>query len=165
MATQSDGSIVLTLFRATDAPVLMAADADPEHRRRFDFPADFVPSLGHSEQVIARWERERLAGRRFPFAVRRVVADELLGGVELLPLGDGMANLSYWTYPAHRRQGIASRAVALACHAAFREFGFHTLRVVVDADNLASRRVALGAGFREAGTEDARIRYLLEPPS
>ena len=81
----SDGVIVLSLFERADAPVLLKADADPEHGRRFDFPADFRPSLSHSEEVIARWERERLARKRFPYAVRDAATGELLSGVELLP--------------------------------------------------------------------------------
>ena len=158
----SDGVIILSLFQRADAPVLRESDADPEHRRRFDFPPDFRPSLRHSEEVIARWEGERLARKRFPYAARSAATGELLGGVELLPLGDGMANLSYWTHPRYRRRGVASRAVSLACRLAFREFGFRALRVLVDADNVASRRVAAGNGFREAGVQDGRVCYILE---
>jgi len=159
---EEDGSVVLSLFCEADAPALVAADADPEHRRRFDFPPDFVPSLRHSEEVIARWESERLVEKRFAFAVRSANMGELLGGVELLPLGDGIANLSYWTHPAHRRRGVASRAVSLACQVALRDFGFRALRALVDPDNTASRRIAVGRGFREVGTEDGRICYILE---
>src|SRR2546421_6627473 len=154
--------IILSLFQRADAPVLLEADADPEHRRRFDFPADFRPSLRHSEDVLARWEAERLTRQRFPYAVRAATTGELLGGVELLPLGNNMANLSYWTHPRHRRRGVASRAVFLVCRLAFREFGFRALRVLVDADNVASRRVAVGNGFREAGMQDGRVYYVLE---
>jgi len=158
----SDDLIILTLFQRADAPVLLEADADPEHRRRFDFPADFRPSLRHSEDVIARWEAERLARKRFPYAVRGAATGELLGGVELLPLGNKMANLSYWTHPRYRRRGVASRAVSLVCRLAFREFGFGALRVLVDADNVASRRAAIANGFREAGMQDGRVCYILE---
>ena len=138
---------------------MVEADADAEHRRRFDFPEDFVPSLHHSQKVIARWEGERLAGIRFAFAVRSVASGELLGGCELRPLGNGDANLSYWTYPRHRGRGVASRAVALACEIAVAEFDFRALEIVVDADNIASRKVATRNGFREAGERDGRILY------
>jgi len=158
----SDRVILLSLFQRADAPVLLDADVDPEHRRRFDFPADFRPSLRHSEEVIARWEGERLAGKRLPYAVRSAATGELLGGIELLPLGDEMANLSYWTHPRHRRRGVASRAVCLACRLAFHDFRFRALRVLVDADNVASRRVAVGNGFCEAGMQDGRVCYIFE---
>lgn len=157
----TDDVIVLSLFRRSDASLLVEADADPEHRKRFDFPADFKPSLQHSEKVIARWERERLAQKRFPYAIRSAITNELLGGVELKPLGDGMANLSYWTYPRHRRRGVASRAVSLMCELAFSEFGFRAVRAVVDADNIASRCVVVANGFDEAGMKSGRVCYIL----
>jgi RimJ/RimL family protein N-acetyltransferase len=154
--------IMLSLFQRADAAVLLEADADPEHRHRFDFPPDFRPSLQHSEDVIARWEAERLARKRFPYAVRDAATGELLGGVELLPLGDNVANLSYWTHPRYRRRGVAGRAVMLVCRLAFGEFGFRALQILVDTDNVASRRTAVGNGFREVGAQDARVCYVLE---
>jgi RimJ/RimL family protein N-acetyltransferase len=158
----SDGVVTLTFFARPDASVLCEADHDPEHRRRFDFPDTFVPSLEHSERAIARWEQERLAGKRFAFAVRSADTGVLLGGCELRPLGDETANLSYWTYPAHRRRGVASRAVALACDLAFERFGFRRLEVVTDPDNAGSRRVAVNNRFREAGEREGRILHILE---
>jgi RimJ/RimL family protein N-acetyltransferase len=155
-----DDVVVLGPFVASDAPVLCEADADPEHRRRFDFPEGFIPSLRHSEEVIARWDRERRAGERFTFAVRDSSTGELLAGCELRPLGDGAANVSYWTYPRHRRRGIATRAAALLCEAALRQFGFGRLEITADVDNTASRRIATRLGFREAGTREVRILYL-----
>jgi RimJ/RimL family protein N-acetyltransferase len=130
----TDDSIVVTLFQEDDATVLCTADADPQHRRRFDVPDDFVGSIRHSKDVLARWQSERLEGRRFPYAVCNAATGELLGGVELRPLGNGMGNFSYWTYPPHRRQRVASRALALACEMAFAEFGFRILRLGVDPD-------------------------------
>jgi len=158
----SDGVVTLTFFARPDAAVLCEADHDPEHRRRFDFPDTFVPSLEHSERAIARWEQERLAGKRFTFAVRSADTGVLLGGCELRPLGNETANLSYWTYPAHRRRGVASRAVALACDLAFERFGFRRLEVVTDPDNSGSRRVAANNRFREAGEREGRILHILE---
>lgn len=99
----TDGVVTLTPFVRDDAPVMCDGDRDPEHRRRFAFPDDFVPSVRHSQEVIARWEQERIAGTRFPFAVRDAITGTLLGGCELKPQGTEAANLSFWTYPAHRR--------------------------------------------------------------
>lgn len=158
----TDGVVILTPFVAGDAPVLCEADHDPEHRRRFEFPDAFVPSLEHSQEVIARWARERIAGTRFPFAVRDAVTGALLGGCELKPRGAEAVNLSYWTHPAHRRRGVASRAVVLACKQAFKELAATRVEILADPDNLASRRVALRNGFRVAGLRDGRILHLLE---
>ena len=160
MDNLSDGAVNLTFFTVNDAAVMCAGDADPELRRRFEFPADFAPSLTHSEQVITRWQAERMAGTRFPFAVRSTATNELLGGCELRPLGNGFANVSYWTYPSYRRRGVATRALRLVCEVAFAEFRYHTLEVLIDADNVASRKVASAAGFAEIGQRDGRLVYV-----
>jgi lincosamide nucleotidyltransferase A/C/D/E len=162
MRQPGDGVVTLTFYERRDAPMLCEADHDPEHRGRFDFPDTFVPSVEHSENVIARWERERHAGTRFAFAVRSAGTGELLGGCELRPLGDGAANLSYWTCAAHRRRGVASRAVALACNLASERFGFRRLEVVIDRDNTGSRRVAANNRFIEAGEREGRVLHVLE---
>jgi RimJ/RimL family protein N-acetyltransferase len=153
-------ALTLSSFEPEDAAILVEADQDPEHRLRFDFPADFTPSLRHSQEVIARWDAQRISGERFAWAVRSVATGELFGGVELRPLGGGTANLSYWTAPRHRCRGIASRAVSLACRAAFTELGFRSLRVLADPDNIASQRVALRNGFLETGRSEGRILYV-----
>jgi RimJ/RimL family protein N-acetyltransferase len=158
----TDGVVVLTPFAAADAPVLRDADRDPEIRLRFGFPDDFVPSIEHSLAVVSRWKRERETSARLTLAVRDSVAGTLLGGCELLPLGSGVANLSYWTYPTHRNRGIASRAVAIAVKLAFTELKMARLEVVVDPDNHYSRKVALNNGFEESGTRGKRILYVLD---
>jgi RimJ/RimL family protein N-acetyltransferase len=158
---RSDGVVILTLFVADDVAVMCDGDADPEFRRRFDFPADFAPSLTHSEQVITRWQAERKAGTRFPFAVRSTVTNELLGGCELRPLDLGVANVSYWTYPTHRRRGVATRALRIACEAAFTEFRFQKLEALIDPDNAPSRKVARANGFEEIGQREGRLLYVL----
>jgi RimJ/RimL family protein N-acetyltransferase len=160
---RTDGVVILTPFVESDAPVMRDADGDAEIRRWFDFPADFVPSLEHSREVIRRWDSERTAGTRFPFAVRSATTNELLGGCELRPTDPGFANLSYWTYAPHRRRGVASRAVRLACEIAFGELGVQGVEVVVNPKNAASRAVVEGNGFARSGERDGRIVYVRIP--
>lgn len=132
-------------------------DHDPDHRRSFEFPPDFIPSVQHSRNVIARWEQQRLEGRRFPFAVRDAITNELLGGCELQPLDDHAANMSYWTYRPHRRGGVASQAVARIRTIAFEEFGFRRLEIFVDPDDIGSRRVAVRSGFTLVGARSRPV--------
>lgn len=54
----SDLEISITRYSESDADVLCEADADPEHRKRFDFPDDYVTSIEHAKSVIASWNRE-----------------------------------------------------------------------------------------------------------
>lgn len=154
-----DDAVVLTFFYLNDAPAMFEMDSDPEHRQRFEFPEEFVASLEHSEKVIAGWTYARAEGQ-FVFAVRANVNGELLGGCEIRLLGSHVANLSYWIVPRHRVQGIASRAVALACQIVPAQLGVQRVEIVVDPDNVASRRVATRNKFRQAGIRDGRILYV-----
>jgi RimJ/RimL family protein N-acetyltransferase len=156
----TDGVVTLTEFVPADALVMCEADHDPDHRRWFDFPADFVPSLEHSLDVVASWARVRAAGERFTWAVRAADTGVLFGGCELRPLGNSSANLSYWTYPAHRRRGIASRAARLACSIAFDELGSDCIELLAHPENVASRAIAQRLGFREAELRDGLIVHV-----
>ena len=93
-----DGVVVVTRFVPGDAAVMMEGDADPEHRLRFGAPADFTPSLSHSERIIAAWQEEFERGESFSFAVRHARTGELLGGCQLKRIQVASANLSYWTF-------------------------------------------------------------------
>src|SRR5438067_2502574 len=155
-----DDSVFLTFFRVSDAAALRDLDADPEHRRRFEFPEDFAPSLKHSERVISDWTPARGGGGPFVFAVRAVADGELLGGCEIRLLEHHGANLSYFTLPQHRARGVASRAVALVCQIANASLGVQRLEIVVDPDNVASRRAALRNGFQETGMRNGRILHV-----
>jgi RimJ/RimL family protein N-acetyltransferase len=153
--------VTLAPYTPADAQALCEVDQDPEHQRRFEFPVDFTPSLQHSREVLARWERERRAGLRYPFAVRGA-GGELLGGCEIEPLGRGAANVSYWTHPLHRGRGVASEALRQLCILGFGELGFSRIELAADADNLASRRIAERNAFRECGMRDGRVLYVRE---
>lgn len=165
MSTEpSDGVVALSRFTQRDAAAMCEADRDPEHRRRFEMPDGFEPSVAHSLEVVTRWAAERDAGTRFVYAVRDAHSGELLGGCELAPLGAGALNLSYWTYPEARRRGAASRAVALVLPLAFGELAAVRVEAAIDADNAPSRRVAEGAGFTEVGARGGRILYVMHAP-
>jgi len=160
----TDGVVALSDFGLADASTMSLADADSELRRRFDFPEDFVPSVEHSEEVVRRWQRERLAGERYAHAVRAATTLELLGGCELRRLRDGVANVSYWTYPSHRSCGVASRALALLIKIASDYYQFTSLEAEIDPDNIASRNVAERNAFCVAAHRNNRIVYMRRLP-
>jgi RimJ/RimL family protein N-acetyltransferase len=157
----TDDIVTLTCVLNEDAPTMAEWDHDPEIARWFDFPP---PSEG-SEQVervlgvIARWQQEYAAGVRITWAVRDAQTTRLLGSVELRPRADGGADASYTTHPAHRRQGIAARALRLACAWALDEGGFERVIVEHDARNVASEGVARAVGFVEIGRRPGGMTY------
>jgi RimJ/RimL family protein N-acetyltransferase len=63
----------------------------------------------------------------------------------------GNGEIGYWCAAEARGRGVITRAVRLVCRHAFEDLGMGRLEILVDPDNVASRRVAEKAGFREEG--------------
>ena len=148
--TLTDGVIVLDGFTPDDAEAHLAGE-DEEHARRFGWhPARSTPKTVRA--AILRWQQEwRSGGTTRAFATRDATTGELVGGCEIRLKEPRLAHLSYWTFPAHRRRGVAGRAVRLATDYAVAELGVERLEIHVAPDNLASRGVARSAGFVEDG--------------
>jgi RimJ/RimL family protein N-acetyltransferase len=169
----TDGVVVLDGHTLADAPAHWAGE-DEEMWRRFDAPRR--ATLGEVRGAMQRWMDARAAGEpNFCYAVRGAVGAQmggvLMGGCEVRWLADapGALNLSYWSYPPFRGRGFVGRAVALVL-GAVPATGARQIEARVDADNVASRRVAERAGFVEDGTANeeswstgemlTRVRYV-----
>jgi len=79
------------------------------------------------------------------------LAGEVVGSIGLRVDHRGNGEIGYWCAAESRGRGVATRAVRVVCRYAFEELGIGRLEIVVDPDNIASRRVADKAGFREEG--------------
>lgn len=149
----TDGVVVLDAFTLDDVAAHVAGE-DEEQARRFGW----YPARSSAETVraaILRWQEGwRVDGRTRAFAVRS--DGELVGGCELRLRDDAAAEISYWVFPLHRRRGLASRAVRLACAYGFSDLGIARIELYVQPDNHASRGVARTAGFTEEGTLRSR---------
>jgi len=149
-------------FRSLDVPTLVSADHDPEHRRRFEIPDSFVPTIQHAERTLVTWLRKKAMGTSWTLAVRDCVTGDLLGGCELSTAGADAARLSYWIYPPHRSRGAGTRAVSLASQWALDQLGFARIELSIDSDNHPSRLIALRNGFTERGLHEGRVQYVKE---
>jgi RimJ/RimL family protein N-acetyltransferase len=149
--TLTDGVVVLDLHTLADVEAHHAGE-DEEQARWFGR----YPKRSSREQVraaVERWrESWRTGGPTRAFAVRDAASGTLVGGCEVRLREDGVASLSWWVFPPHRRRGFASRAVRLACDHAFAYWGVERAEAEVDARNVASRATARRAGFTEEGT-------------
>ena len=111
--TLSDGVIRLDGHTFADVEVMVAGE-DEEHARRFGwFPARSTEQTGRA--AIERWQQQwHAGGQTRAFAAREAATRRLVGGCEIRLGEDGIAAMSYWTLPCHRRRGYATRAVRLA---------------------------------------------------
>ncbi len=149
----SDGTVTLTALRGSDAPALVTSDNDAQTARWFGWPvgASTIQNASEFVQLAARrWGQ----GERATWAIREHPGGEPLGTVELNLSDHAHVNVSYTTFPAARGRGLAARAVDLACRFAFAHLGVHRVRLLADAANAASLRVAKAGFTRERVLRD-----------
>jgi RimJ/RimL family protein N-acetyltransferase len=150
--------LLLRPWRAEDAPAVHEAFQDPLmhqwHIRRSDSAEE---AAGWIEEWLKEWEGERTA----QWAVADAGTDRLLGRVALrdIALGEGVAEVAYWTAAAARGQGVGARATAALTHWAFDEIGFHRLELMHATANPASCRVATKTGFALEGTKRSALLH------
>ena len=66
---------------------------------------------------------------------------------------DGMLEIGYEVFPAHRRQGYAREAVIAMFDWARRDPAVHRFRASVSPENLPSRNLVTALGFIEVGSQ------------
>jgi RimJ/RimL family protein N-acetyltransferase len=150
--------LLLRPWRAGDAPAVYEVFQDPVMHQWH------ARTAGSEEEVAGwirdwhqAWEEEREA----QWAVVDADSDRLLGRVALreIRLGDGTAEVAYWTVPAARGRGVAARATTALARWALDEIGFHRLELLHAVRNEASCRVATRTGFALEGTKRSAILH------
>lgn len=145
-----DGEVRLRPWRDDDAAALAAAWRDDEIRRWTAVPQIGGDADAHARRWIAGAELRRAQGIALDLVVSPPApSDEVLGEVGVVTLAGGpqRAEMGWWVAPAHRRRGIATRAVRLFAQWCRDELGLE-LFAEVDPDNPASIWVAEAAGLR-----------------
>ncbi|GAA0419528.1 acetyltransferase [Acrocarpospora corrugata] len=102
------------------------------------------------DTLAARWD----AGAATPFAVMDATTGGLLGAVTLrwVDRPDNLAMLGYWTVPAARERGVATRAVRAITGWGFGVAGARRIELAHGVGNEASCRVATRCGYPAEGT-------------
>ena len=138
-------------WQVSDAAFLRRTFQDPDiqqwHARRLDSDDEARQWLAEWPQ---RWEQETDAS----WAIARTDADEAVGqvGFRAIRLDDARAQVSYWVAPDARGRGAATRAAAAVTTWAMTVVGLQRVGLAHAVSNLASCRVAEGAGFTYEGT-------------
>lgn len=149
------GDLLLRPWKDDDAAALLEVYADPDVRRWHVERLDSAEAWAYA----ARWADLWRTGRRAGWAVER---DGVLSGrvtLTRIVLEGGQAEVTYWTVPAARGQGVAPAAVEAVSAWAF-NLGFHRLELQHSTQNSASCRVAEKAGFEAEGTKRAAGLHL-----
>ncbi|MFG3697527.1 GNAT family N-acetyltransferase [Micromonospora sp. NPDC047620] len=142
-------------FRPEDAADLAAGCADPVNLR-------FNPGLPQPyTEADARWWITEGAPAAWTaggaaYAIADRATDRLVGGAGLgqVVTQRRQAEVGYWVAPWARRRGVATAATRALADSVFR-CGFDRLELLTHAENPASQRVALAAGFRHEGVRRA----------
>ncbi|WP_433210531.1 GNAT family N-acetyltransferase [Dactylosporangium sp. CS-047395] len=133
-------SIVLRAWRSEDADVIVEACNDPTTQLYIPtLPAPYTRP--DAEDFIARAVHERAAvdGE----------TGEVLGCVGWMPRGHGVASVGYWVVPAARGRRVATTALELLGAELFKTM--QRLYCEIEAENAASQRVAMSAGYSREG--------------
>ncbi|MFC0005423.1 GNAT family N-acetyltransferase [Micromonospora siamensis] len=141
-------------WRMTDAPVVLAAFADPAIAR-------WNPQQVTDEAGAAQWLRRRTGAddSAISLAVTDAADGALLGAVSLHHLHGEDAQVGYWTTAAARGRGVATRAVTVLTGWGFDRLGLHRIELCHAVPNVASCRVAERAGYAAEGVLRESYRY------
>ena len=145
-----DDVVRLRPWSAHDVDALVAAWNDEEIQRWTRVPPE------HGPDVALRWIASEHLRRDRSLALDLVISPAdaedatVLGEVGMVPLAGGpsRAELGWWVGAAHRRQGIATRAVGLFAEWLRSELEFTDLFAEVDPENPASVWVAEANNLR-----------------
>ncbi|WP_255989677.1 GNAT family N-acetyltransferase [Chitinolyticbacter albus] len=109
-----------------------------------------------SEAASTQWCDESRAAWQDSASLQWLMLDRssesLLGACGIHHIRGAQGQLGYWVRQAAHRRGHAAEAVQLMTEFAFHTLRLESLRIHIEAANLASRRVAERAGFRLTDT-------------
>lgn len=151
------GGLWLRRWADRDAQAIVTAFADPLMRGQATEPPVSKEAaerwLGDQDE---RWQQ----GSLFSFAVVDA-QDAAVGSVAVGAIDRRHATgwVSYWTTPAVRGTGAASRACRVLARWAFDEAGLFRLELGHRVNNPASCAVARAAGFAVEGLERQKLEY------
>lgn len=144
----TDGVIALRPWTLVDLSAITIGCRDPDTQRFTRVPPNYTPDDARTFVMAAG---QRLRDHAAAELAVTDAADPtlVLGAVGIMGIDwtSGTAEIGYWVLPAHRRQGIATRAVRLATDWALSAPGLARLVLIPSAGNAASAAVAHRAGY------------------
>jgi RimJ/RimL family protein N-acetyltransferase len=148
-------NLLLRPWTLADADDVFAACQDRDIQRWTTVPspylhADAVHYVG--EVAPAAWQSGGAV-----FAVVIAATGRLSGSIGAHGMVDGVAHVGYWTAAVARRKGLTAEALRVLTRFFLGEGGAARVELVVEPDNVGSRRVAEAAGFAAEGVLRQRL--------
>lgn len=146
--TLSDSTVVLRPWVRRDAPSVVRACQDLEIQRWTQVPVPY--RLDDAVYFIREYAPQQWAQRQgASFAVLDAATGTLVGSCALANVDTeaSCAEVGYWVAPWGRGRRFAQHGTQLLCDWAFSDAGLGELRLLVEAENLASRSVPQRLGF------------------
>jgi RimJ/RimL family protein N-acetyltransferase len=159
--TLRGSSVVLRPWRTDDVDAVHEACQDADIQRWTTVPSPYRRE--HATSFVGDFARSRWAsGEGAPLCISDGADGGVLGACDLVRISshDRVAEIGYWSAPWARHRGAATEAVDLLARWALEQVGFDRLELLIDPENLASRRVAerVGAGLEGILRHKALIR-------
>jgi len=149
--TLRDDDLVLRPKRLADADAITAACQDPEIPRWTFVPSPY--SRADAEAYVTSSAADAANGKAIDLLAVDADDDTLLGSFGLMELDrePGYGEIGYWVAAEARGRGVATRGVRLLADWGRERLGLTHIDILPHKDNVASRRVAEKAGFRDTG--------------
>lgn len=146
-----------------DAPVVAAWSHDLDYVRLTNQYPPRPLSSAQTARQLGEWEKERREKRSaFPFAIRGLHDDRLLGLARIRPIRWARQSAQIWLAigaAEDRRKGYGSEALRLLVRYAFDELGLFQLTGHVAAYNAGGQALLRKHGFRLEVTRRAAIGW------
>ena len=155
------GAVTLRPWERADVSFVFDCCQDADIQRWTRVPVPYTAR--HATSFVSAHARAQPEEGGAYFAIVRTDNGALLGSIGLneLDLISRSAEVGYWVAPDARGEGVAGMALDAIVGWAERELGLLEIRLVVDFDNLASRRVAERADFQlDGGDPTGEVTYI-----
>jgi len=143
--------LLLRPLRESDVEALVEYRSKPEVCRYVPFePMDEASVRGHLKGIWARTSLDK-GGDVLVLGIELAETGELIGDVMLSwsSAEHRSGEIGYVLHPARSGHGYATEAAHRVLHLAFDDLGLHRVTARVDAENVASARLASRLGMRQ----------------
>ena len=146
----TEGPVLLRLVDSGDVDAITAACQDPDLQRYIPVPRPYQRT--DAEEYVDRALELWRSGRKHVFTVLDAHDTSEFLGVISITVAGRTGNAAYWLAPSARGRGAAGAALRALARWAFEERDLAVILLEIHDSNESSKRVALSAGFHQAGS-------------